>query len=417
MPSKRISNKSMAALVCPPRKDRVFLWDSALAGFGAVAFPSGRKNYVIQYRQHGRSRRMTLGEHGRLTPDEAPSTANIFLGAVEVGDDPIEQRQAAARQMVFKAVAEAFMAQHVAMKRKARTKAEYRSLLDRHILPALGSRRMSDIRKLDVIRLHTGLSQKGLLTTANRCLAVISSIWNWAAKREEVTGKNPVAGIERNREQGRERYLNIEELGRLGETLRTAETVGLPWDVDETSPGAKHVPKGERLTKVDPYAIAAIRLLLLTGARLREILTARWDYVDWERGLLLLPDSKTGKKTIYLSEAFLAVLGSIPHLKGNPYIIPGHGPRQRKGEAAPRADLKRPWAAIAKAAGLEGVRIHDLRHSFAAIGAGASLGLPMIGKLLGHSQPATTARYAHLDADPMKRAANLIGQQIAAAMG
>ena len=124
-----------------------------------------------------------------------------------------------------------------------------------------------------------------------------------------------------------------------------------------------------------------------------------------------MPDSKTGKKPIYLSAAALSILSTLPRIEGNPHVIPG----ERAGQ--PRADLKRPWAAVTKAAGLDGVRIHDLRHSFASVGAGASLGLPVIGKLLGHSQPSTTARYAHLDADPMRRAVEAIGATIAAAMG
>ena len=161
---------------------------------------------------------------------------------------------------------------------------------------------------------------------------------------------------------------------------------------------------------LDPFAVAAIRLLILTGARVHEILDLHWTYVDDERGLLNLPDSKTGKKSIYLSAAALSVLAALPRIEGNSYVIAG----AKSGE--PRADLKKPWGALSKAAGLEGVRLHDLRHSFASIGAGASLGLPIIGKLLGHSQPATTARYAHLDADPMRRAVDTIGATISAAM-
>jgi len=391
-----------------------------LAGFGVAAFPSGRKVYVVQYRQNGRSRRMTLCDHGRKTPDEARSMAKKLLGAVEDGSDPIEQKHAANRLRAFREVADEFMRLHIASKRKDRTGEEYQSLLNLHIIPALGSRRVNDIRRSDVARLHASLQDRP--STANRCLAVISSIWNWAARRDEVeTGSNPAAGIERYPERGRERYLSAAELGRLGDALHKAETEGLPWDLDETKPLSKHVPK-DRKTKLDPHAIGALRLLILTGARLKEILTAKWDYVNWERGLLLLPDSKTGKKTIYLSSAALAVLNALPQLKGNPYIIPGAGRRPKDGtrkekpEPAPRHDLKRPWAMVSRAAGLEGVRIHDLRHSFAAVGAGASLGLPIVGKLLGHSQPATTARYAHLDADPMRRAADLIGNQISAAL-
>jgi integrase len=171
--------------------------------------------------------------------------------------------------------------------------------------------------------------------------------------------------------------------------LREGETVGLPYEVDETYPKAKHAPKAEnRRIKLDPYAVAAIRLLIVTGARLRKILDAQWQHVDFEHGILFLPDSKTGRKPVYLSAPAMQVLASLPRLEGNPYIIAG------MKDAAPRADLKKPWAAVTKAAGLDGARIHDLRHSFASIGAGASLGLPVIGKLLGHSQPSTTARWA-----------------------
>jgi integrase len=162
--------------------------------------------------------------------------------------------------------------------------------------------------------------------------------------------------------------------------------------------------------KLDPYAVAALRLLLLTGARLREILHAKWEQVDVGRGVIFLAESKTGKKPIYLSAAAQAVLAALPRLEANPYVIAG------ARDGAPRSDLKKPWAAVTHAARLGGVRIHDLRHSFASFGAGASLGLPIIGKLLGHSQAATTHRYAHLDADPMRRAVETIGATINAAM-
>lgn len=181
--------------------------------------------------------------------------------------------------------------------------------------------------------------------------------------------------------------------------------------VDTEKPGSKHAPKeGNRRTLTDPYAVAAIRLLILTGARLREILDAQWEHVDIERGVIFLADSKTGRKPVYLSAAALEVLAGLPRIEGNPYIVPG----EKAGR--PKSDLKRPWAAICKSAGLEGVRLHDLRHSFASIGAGASMGLPVIGKLLGHSQATTTHRYAHLDADPLRRAVDTIGATITAAM-
>ena len=435
MASKRITKRAVDAHRCPPGRDRVFLWDDDLAGFGVAAMPSGKKVYVAQYRQHGRSRRVKIGEHGRLTPDEARSAAKKVLGAVEGGHDPIGQRREGRQARTFAQVAADFLALHARAKRKPRTAEEYDRILELHILPALGSRIMADKGKVDLSRLHASLS--GSPGAANRAVALFSAIWNWAAKRDEVAAAdNPARQIERYPEKGRERYLTVEELRRLGKALRDAETVGLPWLVDETDPKAKHVPKDNRSRVIDPYAVAAIRLLMLTGARLREILDARWDYIDWNRGLMFLPDSKTGRKTIYLNDATVAVLRSIPSIDGNPHIIPG------EIKKAPRADLKRPWAAIANAAGLIenvtkpgtkgkapkpksgkqasnlrlSVRLHDLRHTFAAMGAGSSLGLPVIGKLLGHSQPTTTQRYAHLDADPMHRAANLIGNQIALAL-
>jgi integrase len=427
MSNQRITKRAVDALRCPFGSDRVFLWDSGLAGFGVAAMPSGRKIYVAQYRQQKRSRRIKLGEHGRLTPDEARTLAKEVLGAVAQGKDPIEERRSRQAVRSFREVGVDFMRLHVAAKKKPRTHDEYGRLLRLHLYPAFGSKPISSINRADVGRLHTALSDRP--SAANRCLALFDTIWNWAAARGEIAGNSPSKGLERNQEASRERYLTTDELRRLGRALREAETVGLPWLIDETGPKAKHLPRAGRATVVDPHAVAAIRLLMLTGARLREILDARWDYVDWDRGMMFLPDSKTGRKTLYLSDVALSILEGIPKIAGNSHIIPG----ARVGE--PRSDLKRPWAAIARAAGLiaiadlepdpkrkqrrtsraqPSVRLHDLRHTFASMGAGSSLGLPVIGKLLGHSQARTTQRYAHLDADPLRKAANLIGSQIAA---
>jgi len=406
----RISKRSIDALVCPANKSREFLWDAALSGFGAIAFPSGKKSYVLQYRKDGRSRRIKIGEHGRLTADEARSQARKLLGAVEQGSDPIEERRTARSARTLRSVSEDFMRLHVKAKRKIGTTEQYRILFDCHILPILGARRLVDVRRVDVARLHDKLA--GTPYAANRAISLISTLWNWAAARDEVEiAKNPTTGIEKNREVARERFLSLEELGRLGDALRAAAAGGLRYEVDETGLNAKHAAKPEnRRTKIDPFTIAAIRLLILTGARLREILNAKWEHVDFDHGVIRLPDSKTGKKPIYLSAPALAIISNVPRIEGNPFIFAG------SKETAPRADLKKPWAAITKSAKLPGVRLHDLRHSFASVGASASFGLPIIGKLLGHSQPSTTARYAHLDADPMKRAVNAIGATISAAM-
>ena len=407
----RITKRTVDALTCTPGKDRTFLWDADLSGFGVAAFPTGKKVYVVQYRQHGRSRRSSIGEHGRLTPEEARSLAKKALGAVESGADPIAERRASRAVRTFKELADDFMAAHVQPKRKGRTAEEYERALKLHILPAIGGTRVSDIRTGDVARLHLKLS--GQPAMANKCLAIVSSAWRWAAKHDEPgLGANPASGVTKYAEKRRERFLTADELARLGEALREGETIGLPVPNEQAS---------HRRVKLDPYAVAAIRLLMLTGARLREILFLRWEHVDFERGMIFLPDSKTGQKPVYLSAAALAVLSALPREKGNPHVIVGRAPVKREGdktkaEGKSRVDLKKPWAAITRAAGLDALRIHDLRHSFASVGAGASLGLPVIGRLLGHSQPATTARYAHLDADPLRRAVETIGATISGAI-
>ena len=327
-----------------------------------------------------------------------------------MGKDPAADKANERRSLPLGNVIGAFLAEHAEAKRKASTAAWYRDGLERIVKPALGGINPDKVTRQDVARLHSSLHETPV--QANRVLAMLGAFYGFAAKAGYVPeGHNPTRGIEKFPERARERFLTSDELARLGDALRQGETIGLPYAIDESNPKAKHAPKEDnRRAMLDPFAVAAIRLLILTGARLREILHARWEHIDFERGVIFLPDSKTGKKPIYLSAAALTILTALPRLEGNPFVIPG----EKAGQ--PRVDLKRPWAAVTKAARLEGLRIHDLRHSFASVGAGASLGLPIIGKLLGHSQAATTHRYAHLDADPLRRAVETIGATIAAAM-
>jgi integrase len=404
LPSKRITKRAVDALICPEGRERIFLWDEELNGFGVAAFPSRKKTYFIQYRQHGRTRRFAIGEHGVLTPDEAREKARQDLAAVAKGQDPIDARRKEREVPTFEKASNDFLAsfkrQIEAGERKLTTYKAYRITLDEHVLPEIGVRRIADLTDADIKKLHRNLAAKKY--TANKALALISSIWNWSVEERlgVVKQDNPTAAVKPYKAEGRERYLTTDELSRLGDALREAETLGLPWSIEETNPKAKHAPKAEnRRQKIDEYAIAAIRILILTGARLREILHAKWDYVDFQRHMIRLPTSKTGKKTIYLSAAAEAVIASVRRIDGHPFVFPGYEPGK------PRADLNNPWRAVRKAAGLDRARIHDLRHSFASFGAGKSLGLPIIGKLLGHTQAATTARYAHLDADPLHRAA------------
>ena len=203
-----------------------------------------------------------------------------------------------------------------------------------------------------------------------------------------LTGSNPARHIKKYREQKRERYLTRQELQHLGAVLADPKTKAVE----------------------SPFVIAAIGLLVLTGARLTEILTLRWDHVDLAHQVLRLPDSKTGAKLIYLNTAAINLLRTMPRMAGNPYVIAG------KNRGARLINLQKPWRRIRAKANLTDVRIHDLRRSFASVAAGTGMSLPMIGKLLGHSQPATTARYAHLAVDPIRTASNLIGAELTAAM-
>jgi integrase len=280
------------------------------------------------------------------------------------------------------------MAEHVRPKLKALTATEYQRTARLHILPRLGRRPIGELKRQDIARLHHELADKPY--QANRTLALLSKFFGWAEKHGlRPDGSNPCRHVEKYREGRRERFLSQAELGRLGDALREAEQ-------DKTC---------------SPWVIAAIRLLTLTGARRNEILTLQWDHVSEEHGCLMLPDSKTGRKAVRLSPPSLAVLHDIPRLEeGNPYVI--------CGEKAGRhlVNIEQPWRRIRKAAQLDDVRLHDLRHSFASVAASGGQSLVIIGKMLGHSQPATTARYAHLADDPVKAASDAVGRHIAAAM-
>jgi len=394
-----------------------FVWDSKLPGFGLRVQPSGVMSYVVKYRAgSGRkapTRRITLGRVGKITPDKARILAKGKLGDVARGLDPAAVNSAERRAATLKELAELFLSEHIEAKRKPATASHYRDILERIVLPELGTRQGEKVTTADLARLHVRMKKRPY--QANRMLAVIGSMYAFAGKRRLVSaGFNPTRGIDRFPEKGRERFLTADELGRLGDAIREAESVGLRYAIDHGKATAKHAPKeANRRTVIDPFAAAAIRLLILTGARLREILKLEWRHVDLERGLLLLPDSKTGAKSIILNAPALAVLADLKRVGA--YVIAGQSAGTESER--PRADLNRPWRSIAKRAGLAGLRIHDLRHTHASFGAGAGLGLPIIGKLLGHARASTTQRYAHLDTDPLRRASDHIGARLAAALG
>jgi integrase len=394
-----------------------FVWDETLTGFGVRVRASGAKTYVVKYTagnyRHAPTRRMTLARVGQITPDQARTKAEKVLGKVAHGEDPAKENADDRKAETLADLVKLFLAD-IEAKKKPRTFDQYDDVLNRLVVPELGKAKANKVTTTDVAKLHRKLSDTPY--QANRMLAVVSSMYGYAAKHRIVPrGFNPAEGIEKYAERERETYLTLAQLERLGDAIREATTTGVPYLVDETKPTAKHAPRPEnrRPTVIGPHAVAAILLLIFTGARLREILHMRWSDIDFDHGFVRLPDSKTGQKAIILNGPAIAILTELPRLGA--YVIAGNSAGSK--DEKPRADLKRPWKALAKRAGLEGVRVHDLRHTHASYGAGAGLGLPILGKLLGHKRASTTQRYAHLDADPLRNASNRIGTDIAAAMG
>lgn len=444
---QNLTEKRVAALA-PIDKDRI-VWDQEIPGFGVRLKPSGAKSYVIQYRRGAASRRMALGRCEVLKLDDARRLARIRLGEVAAGGDPSRDRKLARKATVTVAeLADRYLTEHANPRKKLSSIAADKRNITNHIKPLIGKLRVGSVTSADIDGLlrdvRAGATAKdekvgkqrrrrvrGGPGVANRCVALLSKMFNlaevWGMRAQ---GSNPCRHIEKFKENRRERMLSGNELAALGEALASYNR--------------------------SDYAVAAIKLLAFTGARLGEVLGLRWDKVDFERAEVRLEDSKTGQKTIHLPPPALAVLAALTRVDGNPYVIVG----SKKGAAL--VNLEKPWRRIrARAtvrlwaqdpdasvsglvarltrelerepsahecmdataaeqitlpAGLLTVRLHDLRHAFASIAASRGMGLPIIGKLLGHTQAATTARYAHLASDPVKAAAAAVAGEIASAM-
>ena len=255
-----------------------------------------------------------------------------------------------------------------------------------NINPRLGNHRVNEVTRADIAQLHHDLRR--IAYDANRCLEMISKMFNlaemWGLRPD---GSNPRKHIKKYPEEKRERFLSPAELRRVGEVLREMETEGIEL----------------------PSSIAAARLLILTGCRLGEIMTLQWEHVDIPGKALRLPNSKTGAKVVHLGQPAVEVLERIERVERNPWVIVG------TKSGARLSDLQPLWQRVRARAGQD-VRIHDLRHTFASTAVASGQGLPMIGKLLGHTQVQTTARYAHLTADPVKSAADSVSRQLAHAL-
>ena len=360
-----------------------FYWDRELPGFGLRVRASGRKFFVTQFRAKGKLRRMTLGPVTALAPEDARRRAMALLAEAKGGGDPAAQRDADRKAATVKDLGERFLDEYVPAHCKPSTAYEYRRSVELFIDPRIGRRKVTEIQRSDIAELHHGLRKTPY--QANRTLGVLSKMFNlaemWGLRPD---GSNPCLHVKRFKEEKRERFLSAEEFQRLGTVLDE-----ILEDGSETR-----------------SAVTAIRLLMLTGCRLSEVQKLRWEHVDLEAGELRLPDTKTGGRAVPLAPSAVRLLESLPRSGDNPWVIAGRKP------GSYLTDLQHPWRRIRDRAGLDDVRIHDLRHSFASRALALGEGLPMIGKLLGHTQVQTTARYAHLARDTVKASAARIGDSI-----
>ena len=348
----------------------------------------GQKHYAIKVRICGRQRHVTIGAHGSpWTVETARKEAVWLLGQIASGQDVARVRDHAKTIPTVAQAIQRFMEEHVGAKLKPRTAANYEFMIRLHILPAFGRDRLDAIGSSDISKLHHKM--RATAPTANRCLAALSKFFSWAETQNlRPRASNPCVGLDKFRERKRERFLSDPELAKLGHALVTAECAGK-----------------------SPYFLALIRLLILTGARHDESKTLEWSMVDLRRGLLSLPESKTGAKTIVLNAPALDVLVALPRQEGNPFVMCGEVTGKHLINA------RKPWLRLLTAAGIDGpLRVHDLRHSFASVAMSEGGSLPMIGRLLGHSQPQTTQRYAHLAADPARALAEQSGASLTARM-
>lgn len=374
-----------------PREKDYFLWDSgdgAVKGFGLRVFASGRKSFLLQYRVKGRknTRRYTIGSYGDWTVDEARDEAQEKRRAVRKGEDPSQARHEAAHGPTVSDLADRYLKEYAIPRKKPRSVEGDRWLLEKHIKPHFGEWKVEDVIHADVDNFHA--SMHGTPILANRALALLSKMFEraefWKLRKR---GTSPTRGIERydEKKHRRKRYLSAAELTHLGESLR---------EIEQERPGWAS-------------SIAALRVAVLTGCRRGELENLRWSEVDLDGGKLNLTDSKTGPKDVFLNAPALQVIAGME--RRSEWVFPrpdGSGP----------LDLTPAWRRIRSRAGLDDVRVHDLRHSHASVGVSAGLGFPVLAKLLGHATTRTTELYGHLADDPIRAASALIGNRIAASL-
>ena len=387
----KLDEKSVAALQAPARGNRIYYdgeHGDAVAGFGCRVTAAGARSYVLNYRtRSGQERRITIGSAQDWKAAAARKHAKELKQSIDQGKDPLKEIHHERDAPTIARLCERFFDEH-AGRRRDTTRLFYKGIIDNWILPRLKNRKVADVDFSDIDSLHRAITDKGRRYMANRTLAVLSKMFNLAIKWK-WRSDNPVKGVERNPEDKRQRYLSMAEIQRLTKAL------------------AEHK---------DQQAANIVRLLLLTGARSEEVRGARWAQFDLTAGVWTKSAANTKQKKdhrVPLSAPALQLLVSIlateeaaAKKKGrdlSPFVFPG-----RRADTF-REGIKRPWEEISASAKFDQhTRVHDLRHTYASILASSGASLPIIGSLLGHTQPATTARYAHLFDDPLRAATDRV---------
>jgi integrase len=363
----------------------VILWDSELSGFGCKVTPKGKRTYFLYYRtKDGQQRRPAIGVHGPLKPEAAREIAKRWLHEVAQGRDPSLSRIQDRAAPTVRDLCGRYLVEHAETRKKESSVRNDRRLIDAHVLPALGARKVAAVTRSEIAAMHHSL--RNTPYEANRMLALTSKLFSLAERWNlRPDGSNPAKNIDRYREEKRERYLSSVEVARLWKTLNSPEAAA----------------------KASQSAITAIKLLMLTGRRLSEVLGLQWSWIDLDAKVMRLPDTKNGALLVSLSDAAVAILTDLKaEARDKVFVIVG------RKKAAPLVNIQKPWRALRALAGLDDVRIHDLRHTYASVGAGLGMSLPLLGRLLGHTQAATTARYAHLAQNPVRMAADAIGSEL-----
>jgi integrase len=401
-----------------PRAARYVVHDSIDIGFLVRVGPDGVKTFYVMYRAgKGRSapkRWVRLGRFGeQLTVDQARAEARQMLARIRANaNDPAAAITERKRSPTVAVLGQAYL-DHVRAHLKPNTVKEYARLWKKDTVPRLGTKLVTEVTRSDVSSLHRSMRDRPYV--ANRVLALLGAFFSYA----EAEGRcpkhfNPAHEVKFFREESRETFLSKDAVANLGAALSQAETVGVPPAPNRRrkrviGDSAKHRPKSaDALRPANLYAVAAIRFLLLTGWREREALDLQWQDVDLAKGKATLRDSKTGRSVRMLGSPACVLLSELPRVPGSPYVFPGKTPD------APLVEINRVWYAVRHAAGLTGVRLHDLRHTYASVTASTGRGsLLLIGRLLGHTDTTTTQKYAHLFDDPVKAAADATADALA----